>query len=66
MTFLVLFLWWYRFPVFIDAVVQSGSLGFVGNYGSTMSLIAKRRVESWRDGVVRMVKWGWVGADDVD
>ncbi|KIJ97386.1 hypothetical protein K443DRAFT_681533 [Laccaria amethystina LaAM-08-1] len=54
------------FPVFIDAVVQSGSLGFVGNYGSTMSLIAKRRVESWRDGVVRMVKWGWVGADDVD
>ena len=51
--------------MFIDAVVQSGSLGFVGNHGSTMSLVAKRRVESWRDGVVRMVRWGWIGADNV-
>jgi hypothetical protein len=34
----------------------SGSIWQFGICGSTMSLIAKRRVESWHDGVVRMVK----------
>jgi len=53
---------WY--PVLIDAGIQSSGVGFVGTDRSTMSILAKRRVESWRDGAVRMVKWGRPGADD--
>ncbi|TFK99714.1 hypothetical protein BDV98DRAFT_623553 [Pterulicium gracile] len=56
---------WY--PVFIDAVIQSGGAGFVGTDRSTMSILARRRVQSWRKsgtGVVRTIKWGTVGADD--
>ncbi|TFK21604.1 hypothetical protein FA15DRAFT_597574 [Coprinopsis marcescibilis] len=53
---------WY--PVLIDAVIQSGGMGFVGTDQSTMSVLARRRVESWRDGAVRTVKWGKPGADD--
>lgn len=57
---------WY--PVFVDAVVQSGGVGFVGTDRSTMSIIARRRVESWAPipggGVSRTVKWGHAGADD--
>ncbi|KAJ7103060.1 hypothetical protein B0H15DRAFT_767901, partial [Mycena belliarum] len=55
---------WY--PVLIDAVIQSSGLGFVGTDRSTMSILAARRVESWRDGIVRFVKWGKPGADDHD
>jgi hypothetical protein len=54
----------YRYPVFIDAVIQSNGEGFVGTDKSTMSVLAKRRVESWRDGAARIFKWGWLGADD--
>ncbi|KAJ3787141.1 hypothetical protein GGU10DRAFT_349647 [Lentinula aff. detonsa] len=53
---------WY--PVFIDAAIQSGGIGFVGTEGSTMSIMAKRRVEAWQGGITIMVKWGYVGADD--
>ncbi|THH00918.1 hypothetical protein EW145_g7012 [Phellinidium pouzarii] len=53
---------WY--PVLLDAVVQSLGVGFVGTDRSTMSLIAQRRVEDWRGGVTREVKWGSAGADD--
>ena len=53
-----------RYPLIIDAVIQSGGLGFVGTDRSTMSLLARRRVQSWHDGVVRAVKWGRPGADD--
>ncbi|KAF5352395.1 hypothetical protein D9756_005940 [Leucocoprinus leucothites] len=53
---------WY--PVLIDAVIQSGGVGFLGTDRSTMSILARRRVQSWRNGVVRTVKWGKVGADD--
>ncbi|EAU89478.2 hypothetical protein CC1G_07704 [Coprinopsis cinerea okayama7 len=53
---------WY--PVLIDAAIQSGGMGFVGTTGSTMSVLARRRVESWRDGATRMVRWGRPGADD--
>ena len=56
---------WY--PVLIDAVIQSAGAGFVGTDRSTMSILARRRVQSWRpngSGVVRTVKWGYVGADD--
>jgi hypothetical protein len=53
---------WY--PVFIDAVIQSNGAGFVGTEGSTMTTLARRRVESWHDGAVRVAKWGRIGADD--
>ncbi|KII91730.1 hypothetical protein PLICRDRAFT_104708 [Plicaturopsis crispa FD-325 SS-3] len=53
---------WY--PILIDAVIQSMAAGFVGTDGSTMSMIAQRRVYDWHEGVTRNVKWGWVGADD--
>ncbi|KAG1743338.1 uncharacterized protein EDB91DRAFT_1275488 [Suillus paluster] len=53
---------WY--PVFIDAVIQSNGAGFVGTRGSTMSVLASRRVQSWHDGPTRIVKWGSPGADD--
>ncbi|THV07511.1 hypothetical protein K435DRAFT_833398 [Dendrothele bispora CBS 962.96] len=53
---------WY--PILIDAVIQSGGVGFVGTYGSTMSILAKRRVMEWHDGASRMVRWGTPNADD--
>ncbi|KAI0770948.1 hypothetical protein BD413DRAFT_626744 [Trametes elegans] len=53
---------WY--PVVLDAVVQSMSVGFVGTDRSTFSHMARRRVEDWNHGVTRLVKWGFPGADD--
>lgn len=53
-----------RYPVLIDAVIQSRGAGFIGTYGSTMSTVAERRVQSWQDGAVRVIQWGWPGADD--
>jgi len=53
---------WY--PLLIDAVIQSGGIGFVGTDRSTMSEIALRRCQSWHGAVTRMVKWGYIGADD--
>jgi len=53
---------WY--PVLIDAAIQSSGVGFVGTDRSTMSVLARRRVQSWVDGAVRTVKWGRPGADD--
>ncbi|KAK0233621.1 hypothetical protein IW262DRAFT_1331502 [Armillaria fumosa] len=53
---------WY--PVLIDAAIQSGGVGFVGTDRSTMSLLARRRVETWQNGVTRTVRWGHPGADD--
>ena len=53
-----------RYPVLIDAVIQSGGVGFIGTDRSTMSEIAMRRCQSWHDGVTRIVKWGYIGADD--
>lgn len=44
---------WY--PVFIDAVIQSAGTGFVGTQGSTMSLLALRRVMDWNNGLGKMV-----------
>jgi hypothetical protein len=54
----------FRYPVFIDAVIQSNGAGFVGTHGSTMTTVALRRVESWHNGPTRVVRWGWPGADD--
>lgn len=53
---------WY--PVVLDAVVQSMAMGFVGTDRSTFSHMARRRVADWNKGATRMVKWGYVGADD--
>ncbi|KAJ7597465.1 hypothetical protein C8J56DRAFT_920150 [Mycena floridula] len=53
---------WY--PLLIDATVQSAGVGFVGTDRSTMTIIARRRVETWQGGASRIVKWGTIGADD--
>ncbi|KAF8735016.1 hypothetical protein AX14_002926 [Amanita brunnescens Koide BX004] len=53
---------WY--PVLIDAVIQSNGVGFIGTDKSTMTVMARRRVQSWHDGPVRTVKWGTPTADD--
>ncbi|TFK30925.1 hypothetical protein FA15DRAFT_662992 [Coprinopsis marcescibilis] len=53
---------WY--PVLIDAGIQSSGMGFVGTDRSTMSILARRRVQSWKDGATRTVKWGKPGSDD--
>ncbi|KAF8497690.1 hypothetical protein JB92DRAFT_3146620 [Gautieria morchelliformis] len=47
----------------VDAVTQSLGVGFVGTSGSTMSLVAKRRVEDWSDGVGELVQYGYKDAD---
>jgi len=53
---------WY--PSVIDACLLAHASAFVGTDKSTYSLIAKRRVQDWANGPVRMVRWGNVGADD--
>ena len=53
---------WY--PVLLDAAMLSLAHGFVGTEGSTYSAVSGRRVASWRDGAVRMLRGGYEGADD--
>jgi len=53
---------WY--PLLVDAVIQSSAVGVIGTTGSTMSILAGRRVEDWQNGVYKEVKWGKPGADD--
>lgn len=53
---------WYG-PI-IDIVIHSLAVGFVGTDGSTFSLVSSRRVKDWNNGVTRMVKWGYAGADN--
>jgi len=53
---------WY--PVLVDAVIQSSGVGLIGMDGSTMSLLAGRRVQDWHNGVFKNVKWGTPNADD--
>jgi hypothetical protein len=43
--------------VFIDAVVQSGNLGFVGNRVDYVAHCEdSEEIETWHDGGIRMVK----------
>ncbi|KAI0719978.1 hypothetical protein C8T65DRAFT_634490 [Cerioporus squamosus] len=53
---------WY--PVILDAAIQSNAIGFIGTDRSTYSILSRRRVETWHDGVTRTVLWGYKGADD--
>ncbi|KAH9961361.1 hypothetical protein BC827DRAFT_343531 [Russula dissimulans] len=53
---------WY--PLLIDAVIQSSGVGLIGTAGSTMSLLAGRRIQDWHNGVYKEVKWGTSNADD--
>jgi len=53
---------WY--PSILDACMMAMGSAFVGTDRSTYSLIAKRRVEDWAGGPARLVKWGFIGADD--
>nr|GAT55609.1 predicted protein [Mycena chlorophos] len=46
---------WY--PVLIDAVIQSRGQGFIGTEGSTMSILAARRVEDWQDGEASLLRF---------
>ncbi|KAG9008426.1 hypothetical protein FRB90_008890 [Tulasnella sp. 427] len=46
---------WY--PSIIDSVIQSKAIGVVGVKGSTMSMMAERRVADWNGGVVSEVAW---------
>ncbi|EMD41919.1 hypothetical protein CERSUDRAFT_110476 [Gelatoporia subvermispora B] len=52
---------WY--PVVLDAAIHSYAQGFVGTDRSTFSVLSRRRVEDWQDGVTRTVKWGYKDAD---
>lgn len=54
----------YRYPVLVDAVIQSNGAGFVGTDRSTFSEMGERRCRSWHDGATRMFQWGHIGADD--
>lgn len=40
--------------MFVEVAIQGFAVGFVGTHASTMSLVAKRRVEHWQRGVVRL------------
>ncbi|KAG8869692.1 hypothetical protein FRB98_002285 [Tulasnella sp. 332] len=53
---------WY--PPLLDSVFQSMGTGFVGTDRSTMSMVARRRVQDWQGGAVRDFRWGYPGADD--
>ncbi|KAI0346571.1 hypothetical protein BDW22DRAFT_772681 [Trametopsis cervina] len=53
---------WY--PVILDAAIQASGVGFVGTDRSTFSILSRRRVLDWNNGVARTVKWGKKGADD--
>ena len=53
---------WY--PAILDAAMLSLAHGFVGTEGSTYSAVSGRRVKSWTDGAVRMLRWGYEGADN--
>ena len=39
-----------RYPVVLDAVVQSMAIGFVGTDRSTFSIMGRRRVSDWNRG----------------
>ena len=47
-----------RYPLLIDAVIQSSGIGLIGQHGSTMSLLAGRRVQDWHNGVFKDIKRG--------
>ncbi|CED83248.1 hypothetical protein [Phaffia rhodozyma] len=53
---------WY--PTLIDSIALSLGTGFVGTSGSTMSILARRRVEEWNGGIGRQVLRKYGGLDD--
>lgn len=53
----------YRYPVILDAVIQSNGLGFIGTDRSTFSILSMRRNKDWQNGATRMVLWGQKDAD---
>ncbi|CAE6392964.1 unnamed protein product [Rhizoctonia solani] len=52
------------FPLLLDMIFQSMGKGFIGTSGSTMSELARVRVEDWNDGESATVMWGSPGADN--
>ncbi|GFZ47020.1 hypothetical protein JCM24511_04246 [Saitozyma sp. JCM 24511] len=45
-------------PTLLDNVILSRATGFLGTHGSTMSIIAMRRVIDWNGGIGRWISWG--------
>jgi hypothetical protein len=54
----------HRDPLFTDVVIQSNGIGFVANDLSTLSVLARRRVETWHRGITKTVRWGNPHSDD--
>ena len=54
----------HRDPLFTDVVIQSNGIGFVANDLSTVSVLARRRVETWHRGIAKIVRWGNPHSDD--
>jgi len=54
----------FRYPVLIDAVIQSSGVGMIGQTRSTYALLAGRRVRDWQNGVHKVMKWETKDADD--
>lgn len=50
-----------RYPIFIDVAIQARSKGFLGTQGSTLSLLALRRVHDWHDGLGKLIPWNQFG-----
>jgi hypothetical protein len=48
----------------LDAMFQSMGSGFVGTKESTMSYIARKRVQDWQGGLGVDVRWGNPDADN--
>ncbi|KAF8590438.1 hypothetical protein K439DRAFT_1403466 [Ramaria rubella] len=49
---------WQVYPIILDSSALSFAKGFVGTRGSTMSLLASKRVQLWANGPVRDVPIG--------
>ena len=50
-----------RYPVFIDVAIQGASKGFLGTFGSTLSLLSLRRAQDWNDGLGKLIMWNQFG-----
>jgi len=57
--------WGEWYPSVLDSVFLSYGKGFVGTEGSTMSLLALRRVQDWGEGVGEWLMWKGVAESEL-